>query len=175
MPSKNQPPSADELEISLFGPGYGEAVLLQVGNNEWLAIDSCSRAGVCSPLSYLEQHRIDVSTAVKTIIISHWHDNHIKGLAQLYTRAAAAELVYPAAFQDEIFQAFIDAYRDGDASPFGAETSEAAQVFNHLVEAKRTPVPALADLLFYRTGLCNAYALSPSAEAFSRFCAMLVD
>src|SRR5260370_18916291 len=118
----NQPWRRDSNETASGKPG---AV------HEWLAIDSCSRAGVCAPLSYLEQLRIDVSTAVKTIIISHWHDDHIKGLAQLYTRPAAAGLVYPAAFQDELFQALIAAYPDCDPSRFYAWTSEPPTVLNH--------------------------------------------
>lgn len=35
------PPAADEIEFSLFGPGYGEAVAVHLGDGTWLLIDSC--------------------------------------------------------------------------------------------------------------------------------------
>ena len=38
---KVDPPSPDELEISLFGPGRGECVVVHLGNNDWLVVDSC--------------------------------------------------------------------------------------------------------------------------------------
>lgn len=35
------PPAHDELEVSVFGPGYGEAIVIHLGENEWILIDSC--------------------------------------------------------------------------------------------------------------------------------------
>ena len=39
-------PQANEVELSLAGPGYGECVLIHVGNNTWVIVDSWSR---CEP------------------------------------------------------------------------------------------------------------------------------
>jgi len=39
--SKTTPPQPDELEISLFGPGYGESTLVHLGSGNWMIVDSC--------------------------------------------------------------------------------------------------------------------------------------
>lgn len=35
------PPKADELEVSVFGPGIGECVVVHAGAGEWMIVDSC--------------------------------------------------------------------------------------------------------------------------------------
>ena len=35
------PPRTDELEVSLFGPGVGECVIVHLGAGEWMVVDSC--------------------------------------------------------------------------------------------------------------------------------------
>ncbi len=34
-------PEPDEIEVSLIGPGYGESVLVHLGDGEWVVADSC--------------------------------------------------------------------------------------------------------------------------------------
>ena len=34
-------PQRDQIEVSLFGPGYGECVLLYIGDGNWVIVDSC--------------------------------------------------------------------------------------------------------------------------------------
>jgi len=34
-----QKPEKDEIEVSIFGPGYGECIVIHIGNNEWVVID----------------------------------------------------------------------------------------------------------------------------------------
>lgn len=63
----HSPPERDEIEVSVFGPGYGESILLHIGNNNWLIVDSCldfpSRES--APLRYLRQIGIDPASSVK--------------------------------------------------------------------------------------------------------------
>jgi hypothetical protein len=49
-------PNADELEISLFGPGYGESLALHLGNGQWMIVDSCvdSSSRRAAALGYLD-------------------------------------------------------------------------------------------------------------------------
>lgn len=35
------PPDAQEMEITLFGPGYGESVVVHLGDQHWFIVDSC--------------------------------------------------------------------------------------------------------------------------------------
>ena len=49
------PPARDEIELTLFGPGYGESVVLHIGDGAWAIVDSCiDKDGRPSALSYLE-------------------------------------------------------------------------------------------------------------------------
>ena len=38
-------PQPDQVEISIFGPGYGECILIHCGNDEWIISDV--RLGFC--------------------------------------------------------------------------------------------------------------------------------
>ena len=47
------PSARDEIELTLFGPGYGESVVLHIGDGA--VVDSCiDKDGRPSALSYLE-------------------------------------------------------------------------------------------------------------------------
>ena len=34
-------PTAQEIEVSTFGPGFGESIVVHAGNNEWVIVDLC--------------------------------------------------------------------------------------------------------------------------------------
>jgi beta-lactamase superfamily II metal-dependent hydrolase len=67
------------------GGGYGESIVLHLGNNDWIVIDSCinPQTQVSLPLEYLQSRGVNLENDVKLIVCSHWHDDHIKGLSQL--------------------------------------------------------------------------------------------
>ena len=89
------PPSIDEFEISIFGPGIGESVLLHVGDNEWIIVDSCMYRITQSAiaLQYLKNLNVDVATAVKLFIVTHWHDDHIRGASTVLKECKNARFV----------------------------------------------------------------------------------
>ena len=76
-------PRNDEFELTLFGPGYGESLVLHVGDGVWVLIDSCGRADAPVALDYLRRIDVDPSEAVRMIVATHWHDDHIRGLAEI--------------------------------------------------------------------------------------------
>ncbi len=39
--TKIGPPSPDQIEVCIFGPNYGECVLIHLGSANWIVIDSC--------------------------------------------------------------------------------------------------------------------------------------
>ncbi len=67
------------------GGGYGESIVLHLGYNDWIVVDSCINplTKVSLPLEYLESRGVDIAKDVKMIICSHWHDDHIQGISQL--------------------------------------------------------------------------------------------
>lgn len=60
-------PESDEIEVSLFGPGYGECVLLHVGFNNWFIVDSCVDPLTKDPipLAYLDAINVNPAISVK--------------------------------------------------------------------------------------------------------------
>ena len=34
-------PPSDVVEVSLIGPGYGESIVVHIGDGEWIIVDSC--------------------------------------------------------------------------------------------------------------------------------------
>ncbi len=80
-------PSSSEVEITLIGTGggYGESTLIKIGDSDWLIIDSCVNPNTKNPLAieYLEKIGVDPSEHVKLVICTHWHDDHIRGMAKI--------------------------------------------------------------------------------------------
>src|ERR1051325_7480746 len=84
-------PSSDEIEISVFGPGFGESIVAHIGDGEWIVVDSCRSNGSILPLEYLKQLQVPVDRAVRVVLATHWHNDHIRGLAQIVEQAASAK------------------------------------------------------------------------------------
>ena len=85
------PPGEGEFELTLFGPGYGESAVLHVGTGVWIIVDSCiDTDGTPTALRYLESIGIDPAQAVNLVVATHWHDDHIRGMARLVSACSQA-------------------------------------------------------------------------------------
>lgn len=92
--SRASAPSSDEIEVSLLGPGFGEAVVAHLGLGNWALIDSClTPEGEPAGLEYLEILGVDPADVV-LIVASHWHDDHIGGMAKLVQACSNARFAY---------------------------------------------------------------------------------
>jgi len=80
-------PNSETAEITLIGTGggYGESVVIHLGNDDWVVIDSFKNpvTGKILPLEYLEKIKVDLAH-VRLIICTHWHDDHIKGISEIF-------------------------------------------------------------------------------------------
>ncbi len=103
---KESPPSNNEVEVSVFGPGVGESVVVHTGGGRWLIIDSCKdRGGNVVPLDYLRQLGVDPVAGVDWVVATHAHDDHISGFGEIVAECTAAQVVLPAASDLDEFQA----------------------------------------------------------------------
>lgn len=111
----DHPPSKSEFEISIFGPGYGESVLLHLGDNTWIIVDSCidQLSGYPAPLKYLHDIGVDPSTFIKLIIATHWHDDHIRGLSKILEECKAADFCCSSAIRTKEFLKLVSLYSKG--------------------------------------------------------------
>lgn len=111
MSLKTSPPRNNELELSLFGPGVGESAVVHLGNGRWMIVDSCrsGKEGCPAALEYLERIGVNIEHDVRLIVATHWHDDHIRGLATLVKRATNAEFICSAALLCEEFLTLVNA------------------------------------------------------------------
>jgi hypothetical protein len=109
----NSPPLAAEAEVSVFGPGCGECIVLHLGNDEWAVVDSCVDAESKRPvaLDYLERLGVDVATKVSLVVATHWHDDHIGGFGALFEACKAARFACSMALKCDEWNALIEIYR----------------------------------------------------------------
>lgn len=165
-------PATDEIEISIFGPGYGECILIHVGNGDWVTVDSCIDPHSKAPasLEYLRGIGFNPAICVKSIIATHWHDDHIRGLAQVFHECESADFCCSDALKDSEFLPLITTY--GEGSP---RLSSGVQEFHKILMTKKaraeesgtsaSPKWAIADRPLWKKKAdlqCEICALSPS-------------
>ena len=175
------PPQPEEIEVTLFGPGYGECVLLHLGYNEWVIIDSCLDRTKRPPvLDYLRNLGLDPVQCVQLLVATHWHDDHIGGLGTIIQQCQAARFVCSGALKSTEFLTLVRAastnsmMRRSGVKEFSdvLDTLEARSQTKH-----RLPVPTLASAhkILWNTSHTTGRAfvsemrsLSPSDAAITR-------
>ena len=85
----------------MFGPGYGEGILIHLGNGDWVVVDSCLDRELKKPaiLEYLKLIGVDPSPSIKLVIVTHWHDDHIRGISDIFNESKNAKFVCSAALR----------------------------------------------------------------------------
>ena len=163
-------PETDEIEVSLVGPGYGECILIHIGNQRWVIVDSCLDANrQPTALNYLIGLGLDPSEVVCLIVATHWHDDHIRGMAQLVEMCGNAIFCCASALVDKEFLAFLAAVEGRPATPDGSGARELYRVFGLLSERGANRDFALSNRrIFNQTG-CAIWTLSPSDAAYETF------
>ena len=163
-------PRDDEVEVSLLGPGYGESVLVHTGEGEWLVVDSCLDSdGEPTALNYLRGMDVDPSTAVKMVVSTHWHDDHIRGMARLISACSSARFCCASALKTDEFLGVAGGLTTKDYSEFGSGLREIQAVFTSLRREGRRPVWATANRRLVRRNGCDVWSLSPDDDAFESF------
>ena len=153
------------FEFTLLGPGYGECVIIHYGEDEWIIVDSCiNEAGEPAALHYLKRLGVDVATAVRLIAVTHWHDDHIRGVSQLVQACRRADIACPAAFRRHEFLTLVAAYADG-AMMLQTGVREMAEMLALLNQRGTQVRLALENTLLLRRNGFELYALSPSGAS----------
>jgi hypothetical protein len=119
------PPASNEIEVTLFGPGYGEAIAVHLGDGAWMMVDSCidpdSKATASG--TYLEQIGVD-ARQVRSIVASHWHDDHVRGISQLAAKYPTADFVLSTVLNTKEAGAFLAAYSGASSAGLARGSKE---------------------------------------------------
>lgn len=184
LPIDNTLPRPHELEVSIFGSGVGECIVVHLGDGQWMIVDSCldpsSKQSVS--LQYLEDLGVNIATAVKVVLITHWHDDHIRGLSRVVAKCKSARICYSAALLKQEFLSLVSTYsgRLSLVDRHTAGTKEISCVIKALESRVRdnvtyctdSMVPVVADKILFegntRDCRCTVRSLSPSDKAFEK-------
>ena len=174
------PPQSDEFELSLFGPGIGECIVIHIGDGQWVVVDSCIVPGTNHPvaLSYLASLGVDLASSVSVLVVTHWHDDHMEGGASLLEKSTSATFCCSIALtKDEFFKVAAQANGLMARSSDVAEISRIFRVLkdrkvSHSTTAFGSVKYAQEDArLFQRLGgsaPIELWSLSPSAASITR-------
>ena len=136
--------------------------MLHLGHGEWLIVDSClDDAGEPAALSYLGQIGVDTEVAVRMIVVTHWHDDHIRGVTRIVQACPNADFVCPVAFRSDEFLTLVAAYTDG-AMMLETGIQEMADTLAIVDDRGTTARLASENKLLLRRHGCEVWALSPS-------------
>ena len=163
-------PRPDEIEVSLLGPGYGESVLIHLGDGDWLVVDSCVGAdGRPVALQYLHRLGVNPASAVKMIVATHWHDDHIRGMSQLVKACSSARFCCASALGKKEFLSATAGLAQRDFSEVGYGAREIYSVFSHLGATDAVPIWASASRRVFRNDSSEVWSLCPGDELFELF------
>ena len=169
------PPEPQEFEISVFGPGYGECVVLHLGEGQWGVVDSCLDPITKRPaaLHYLESLGQDVESSVRFIIATHWHDDHMQGISKVFHQTKAAVFSCTEVVQERDFIEVLGAWGESHSLPGGSGIDELHGILaelNNRQPGTRYPSPrrASANKVLWERSMqpsVKVKALSPSDAA----------
>ena len=113
-------------------------MILHLGNDEWAVVDSCVDTDSKRPvaLEYLEQLGVDAAERVSLIVATHWHDDHIKGLGELFETCKRARFACSMALSGGDWRTLVSIYRS-HARAGGSGVSEFGQVMRELERRAR--------------------------------------
>lgn len=136
-----------------------------------MVVDSCTASGEKSSiaLNYLSSLGISYD-AVKLILITHFHDDHIRGMADLIDSCPNATICVSDALVQSEAIAYVQAHAQSNAFADVGKPSahEVKKVYEVLASGRRSVIWASAAKLIYRNDAVNIFALSPSDAAISQ-------
>lgn len=157
----------------MIGPGYGESIVIHLGGGDWVIIDSCYNSkGESAALRYLRDIGVDPAKNVRLILATHWHDDHIGGLASVVKECENAEFSCAGVLSEKEFLTFASTYAEDDPSPIYRAAHQIIDILETLTSRDKHPRFAVQDRMILQTDLgVRVYALSPSDNCMAEFIA----
>lgn len=174
-------PAADEFELSIFGPGFGECAIVHVGAGRWAIVDSCvdttsqdDRLPVAE--RYLRTIGVNLAEQVDLILATHWHADHVRGIGRLVDQCPGAEFSCALSLVGEEFLIYAEEMATGAAATDGAKLTDFREAIRTIRSRNSVIRWATGGKLIraWNLGLenrprCEARALSPSDREYQLF------
>lgn len=175
-------PGPQEVEVSVFGPGFGECIVIHVGNGKWIVVDSCVDPNKRGPvgIEYLESMGVDPGS-VLLLVATHWHDDHIRGFSELVRKCSNASICISSIFTSEEFLTYICANTNRTMAKVSSGVSEMRGVLEACKSSRRTLILGsdskrilhLSGSEFDHGHSVQVWSLSPDGRSYSRFLSSL--
>ena len=171
-------PNSDEIEITVFGPGYGECIVIHIGSSKWIIIDSClDDDDEPAALSYLRSLGVKFERDVVAVIATHWHDDHVQGLSRVVRTCSQARFSLSSALKYSEFLAFLNVHENNPVHKLDRGGTELLECLNYSRDNKRPIKPLHEDTIVVDFGpdslahgkRLELRALSPSGQQYSDF------
>ena len=158
------------MEVTVIGPGYGECILLHIGNGSWVIVDSCLNAeSRPAALKYFHDMGLNPAEVVRVIVATHWHDDHIRGMGELVEVCDDAIFCCASVLCQKEFLTAVGAMANRPMSTGGSGMQELHKVLSLLGERSSIPVFAIANRRIFNRDGCEVWALSPFDKEFDAF------
>ena len=96
-----RPNSNEFLIVVLGGAGEGESIVVHIGDDRWMIIDSCRVGQETLALKYLKDNEIPFNN-VDYIVCTHWHADHVYGLGEILLNCENARFLVPLVSQSKM-------------------------------------------------------------------------
>lgn len=158
----------------------GECVVIHLGYGQWMVVDSCvdTRSKRPIALDYLSALNVDIKEQLQWIVVSHWHNDHMRGAAEIVRQAPKAILLCSAALRIKEFYQLVSASTHDKLGT--NDLPEFAEIFEILRQrSPHSKVPSTgiewvkSDQMIYSRPLTEerqgvlVHALSPSSDTFT--------
>ncbi len=129
--------------------------------------ERASDGGHPVPLQYLARLGVDVAAKVRLVVATHWHDDHIRGMAELVRRCERATFCCSAALCEREFLAIVGALSHRGVSVTGSGVEEIKALFSEIGARRRDYASANKRLLCLSKA--EVWSLSPGTGVFDKF------
>jgi beta-lactamase superfamily II metal-dependent hydrolase len=175
----DSPPTDDQFEVTILGTGggYGESIVVHLGTGKWIIIDSCvdPKKNSVLPLEYLRFLKVNLSEDVISLICTHWHDDHIRGMSSILSECSGAEFWMAKVNDAQKFMAMLqfDLAKE-KVGQLSSSTKEFNKCLEILVTRRAKPQFLWPDRLVQKIKLpagirVEVFALSPSDKTIQDF------
>jgi hypothetical protein len=169
------PPARDEPEVTIIGPGFGESIVVHVGDGRWMIVDSCIDAQaereMPAAISYLESINVNPASQVDLVAATHWHRDHVRGLAEMVRRCPGARFACGAALLSDELLTYLVAIGSTITTLSAPKPQELLEAVRILRGREQSPRHTKAGQIVYTwpSIQCQAIALSPSDAEYQAF------
>jgi beta-lactamase superfamily II metal-dependent hydrolase len=144
---------------------------IHLGKGEWMIVDSCVDRKTGNPvaLDYLQTIGVDPQIAVKLVVITHWHNDHSRGISRILEVCSSSQFVLSNALRTQEFRTLLAASRFESENGID-ELRKALDALKRMV-GSGTPerkIFAIANRRLYQSPGVEIYSLSPSDRTITR-------